>query len=44
MRRNDMLAPLADLVGECGQTKVTKAKGQRKLLGIGKKFTNRHLT
>ena len=31
-----MLAPLTDLVVECGQTKITKAKGQRKLLGIGK--------
>ncbi len=26
-RRNDMLAPLTALVKECGQTKVTKAKG-----------------
>ena len=25
-----MLAPLTDLVGECGQTKVTKAKGTTK--------------
>jgi hypothetical protein len=25
-----MLAPLTDLVGECGQTKVTKAKGTKK--------------
>ena len=24
-----MLAPLTDLVGECGQTKVTKAKGTK---------------
>jgi hypothetical protein len=44
MRRSKMLAPLTDLVGECGKTKVTKAKGQRMLLGIGKKFTNRYLT
>jgi hypothetical protein len=34
-----MLAPLTDLVVECGQTKITKAKGQRKLLGIGKKYS-----
>ena len=26
-----MLAPLTDLVGECGQTKVTKAKGTKNL-------------
>jgi hypothetical protein len=26
-RRSDMLAPLTSLVGECGQTKSTKAKG-----------------
>jgi hypothetical protein len=26
-----MLAPLTSLVGECGQTKVTKAKGTKKL-------------
>ena len=25
-----MLAPLTDLVGECGQTKTTKAKGSKK--------------
>ena len=30
MRRSEMLAPLTDLVGECGQTKVTKAKGTKK--------------
>ena len=31
MRRSDMLAPLTDLVGECGQTKTTiKAKGTKK--------------
>ena len=27
-----MLAPLTSLVGECGQTKVTKAKGTKKVL------------
>jgi hypothetical protein len=26
-----MLAPLTDLVGECGQTKVTRAKGTKKV-------------
>ena len=30
MRRSEMLAPLTDLVGECGQTKATKAKGTMK--------------
>ena len=29
-RRSEMLTPLTDLVGECGQTKVTKAKGTKK--------------
>jgi hypothetical protein len=28
--QSKMLAPLTDLVGECGQTKVTKAKGTKK--------------
>jgi hypothetical protein len=30
-RRGDMLAPLTSLVGECGQTKNTKAKGTKKV-------------
>ncbi len=30
-RRSDMLVPLTALVGECGQTKVTKAKGTKKV-------------
>ena len=30
-RRSEMLAPLTDLVGECGQTKVTRAKGTKKV-------------
>jgi hypothetical protein len=30
-RRSKMLAPLTSLVGECGQTKVTTAKGTKKL-------------
>ena len=29
-RRSDMLAHLTALVGECDQTKVTKAKGTKK--------------
>ena len=32
-RRSNMLAPLTELVGECGQTKVTKAKGTTLALG-----------
>ncbi len=28
-RRSEMLAPLTSLVGECGQTKTTKAKGTK---------------
>ncbi len=30
-RRSNMLAPLKPLVGECGQTKSTKAKGTKKV-------------
>jgi hypothetical protein len=30
-KRSEMLAPLTDLVGECGQTKVTRAKGTKKV-------------
>ncbi len=30
-RQSDMLAPLIALVGECGQTKITKAKGTKKV-------------
>ena len=30
MRRSEMIAPLTDLVGECGQTKATKANGTKK--------------
>jgi hypothetical protein len=29
-RQSEMLAPLTSLVGECGQTKVTRAKGTKK--------------
>ncbi len=34
-RRSKMLARLTSLVGECGQTKVTKAKRTKKAPGIG---------
>ncbi len=30
-RWSKMLAPLASLVGECGQTKVSRAKGAKKM-------------
>ena len=30
-KRSEMLAPLTDLVGECGQTKVTRAKETKKV-------------
>jgi hypothetical protein len=30
-RHSDMFAPLTSLVGECGQTKVSKAKGTQKV-------------
>jgi hypothetical protein len=30
-KRSEMLAPLTNLVGKCGQTKVTKAKGTKKV-------------
>ena len=30
-RRSEMLTPLTSLVGECGQTKITKAKGTKKV-------------
>jgi hypothetical protein len=30
-RRSNMIAPLTSLVGECGQTKTTKAKGAKKV-------------
>jgi hypothetical protein len=30
-RRSNMIAPLTALVGECGHTKITKAKGTKKV-------------
>ena len=44
MRRSDMLAPLTDLIRECGQTKTTKAKGTKKASWHWEIFTNKHLT
>eukprot|EP00804_Cyclotella_cryptica_P005947 CCRYP_000201-RA/>CCRYP_000201-RA protein AED:0.41 eAED:0.44 QI:0/0/0/1/0/0/2/0/120 len=34
-RRSKVLAPLTSLVGECGHTKVTRAKRQRNVHGTG---------
>ena len=44
MRRSNMLAPLTNLIGECGQTKTTKAKGTKKASWHWDVFTNKHLT
>ncbi len=41
-RRSDMLAPLTSLVGECGQTKTTKAKGTKRYPGIGMRSIKEH--
>ena len=30
-KRSEMLSPLTDLVGQCGQTKTTRAKGTKKV-------------
>ncbi len=43
-RHSEMLAPLTDLVGECGETKTTKMNKTKKNLGDGIQFINRHLT
>ncbi len=42
-RRSNMLAPLLSLVGECGQTKTTKAKGPRRYPGIGTRSIKEHM-
>jgi hypothetical protein len=41
-RQSDMLAPLTSLVGECCQTKSTKAEGTKKV-GIGMRSIKEHL-
>jgi hypothetical protein len=43
-RHSEMLAPLTDLVGECGETKMTKKNKTKKNLGDGIQFINRRLT
>jgi hypothetical protein len=42
VKHSEMLAPLSDLVGECGETKTTKKT--RKNLGGGIRFIKRRLT
>jgi hypothetical protein len=41
--RSEMLAPLTNLVGECGETKTTRMKTKKKL-GGGIQFINKSLT
>ena len=37
-KRSEMLAPLSDLVGECGETKTTRKNKVKNNLGIGVRF------
>jgi hypothetical protein len=41
-RRSKMLAPPTSLVGECGQTKITKKKGPRRYPGTGMRSIKEH--
>ena len=41
--QSEMLAPLSDLVGECGEKKTTTKIKPRKALGGGIRFIKRHL-
>ncbi len=43
-RRSKMLAPITDLVGECGETKTPQKIKPRNNLGGGIRSINRHLT
>jgi hypothetical protein len=43
-RCSEMLAPLTDLMGECGETKTTRINKTKKNLGGGIQFINRRLT
>jgi hypothetical protein len=43
-KRTEMLAPLTDLVGECGETKTTKKNKTKKNHGGGSQSITRHLT
>ena len=43
-KRSHLLAPLSDLVGECGHTKETRKSGVKKFHSIGTKFIRLTLT
>ncbi len=44
VRRSEMLPPLADIVGECEETKTTRMNKTKKNLCGGIRFINKHLT
>ena len=44
VKRSEMLAPLSDLVAECGETKTTKKNKVKKRLGSGIRSIKRRLT
>jgi hypothetical protein len=43
-KRSEMLAPLSDIVGECGETKTTHKNKIKQYLGTGIQFIKQHLT
>jgi hypothetical protein len=43
-KRSEMLFPLSDLVGECGETKTTRKTRLERNLGTGIQFIKQHLT
>jgi hypothetical protein len=43
-KRSEMLAPLTNLVGECGETKPPKRIKPKRNLGSGSQSINKHLT
>ncbi len=43
-RHSEMLAPLTNLVGECGEAKTTRMNKTKKNLGGGIQFINKCLT
>ena len=43
-RHSEILAPLTNLVGECGHTKVTKANKTKKIRGIGTTSISKYST
>ena len=40
VKRSEMLAPLSDLVGECGETKTTRKNKVKKTLALGFNSSN----